>query len=570
MSTENLNNIPNAQTIDPERESEILSFVEAMDESTIKSKKKIRRQSKWVAALQRRFRRRTLTLIATSTATVLLAVVMVLVLVFVKVDTPNTDTTVTPEETVETETPLITLLDKTVKTESNGIAHLQQINVTNEEDTFTIALNDETKSYYIDGYQDIDLSGEMVETLRYYTETIAAVQKVNNAADLSAYGLDEPKSVASITYADGSSAQLRFGNQTPSANGYYGQLEGDDNVYIFDVETATLFRFQASAFVNTTLVTAPTVNSGDENGAALLKEITFSGTAFEQTLSIRRSNHNDSEDLAYFSYVISKPYLRCTTDNASSALSAFTSLVADQALFLHPTEEQKNKLGFDNPLMKIKATMAVETEDESATSDDEEVSIKKYYNIVDYNLIIGSTDENGNYITMLEGVDAIFLVDKASYEFILGRTYENTVNSYLFFKHINSLERIAVEFNGEKHEFHLTHYPEKENSNEQLVVTGNGKVYSTEEFRELYELIMALERHDIPKEEPTGEPSLILSLYDTDGNLYLSAEYYETSATLCTVKTSQGEILSTLWSDVSFFVKQVENYLNGENVLIRN
>ena len=58
--------------------------------------------------------------------------------------------------------------------------------------------------------------------------------------------------------------------------------------------------------------------------------------------------------------------------------------------------------------------------------------------------------------------------------------------------------------------------------------------------------------------------------YDTDGNMYLSADYFETDATLCTVKTAEGELFTTLWSDVAFFIQQVKNYLNGDTVLIRN
>ena len=95
-------------------------------------------------------------------------------------------------------------------------------------------------------------------------------------------------------------------------------------------------------------------------------------------------------------------------------------------------------------------------------------------------------------------------------------------------------------------------------------------MHSTEEFRELYELIMALERHDAPDTEPNGNIALTLSLYEPNDRLYLSASYYETSATMCTVQTSEGELLTTLWNDVSFFIQQVENYANGKDVLIRN
>ena len=576
MSTEHLNKEHDTQPIDEKRESELLSFADSMNSSVKSESVATKHEPKWLQTIKLRFRRRTLTLIATSVLTVLAAVATLLVMLFLKdngtIVTPSDDP-ISTEQTQADNT--ITLLDKTEKKDSdedpsNDVkgAQLKQIAISNADDSYTIALDEETTAYAIQGYEDIDLSNQMVVTLRHYTESIQAMQVVEDTTDLTAYGLDKPQASASITYTDGTSARLVFGNKTPSESGYYGQLEGDNNVYIFSSDAASLFRFRSNAFVNTTLITAPSIKTGDESGTALLKDITFSGTAFPTPLMMRRSNHNDGEELSYFSYIITAPYLRCTTDQVSSALSGFTYLSAEQALYLHPTEAQKTKMGFDNPLIKISATMAVETDVES--DSDTEVNIKNYYNSVEYNLIIGSTDENGNYIAMLEGVDAIFLISKSKYEYVLGRTYENSVNQYLFFKHITSLGRISVEQNGKQHDFYLTHYPEKENADDQLVVTIDGKVYSTSEFRELYELIMALERQGVPTEEPSGDISLTLSLYDTNGELYLSASYYETTATLCAVKTSQGEWITTLWSDISFFAKQVENYLNGENVILKN
>lgn len=578
MSTEHLNKERDAQPIDEQRESELLSFADSMNSSVKSEATAAKREPKWLQTIKLRFRRRTLTLIATSVLTVLAAVATVLVMLFLKdngtIITPSDDPIAT-EQTQADNT--ITLLDKTEKKDSDEDpstdvkgAQLKQIAISNADDSYTITLEEPAKTYVIKGYEDIDLSPQLLITLRHYTETIQALQVVQDVADLSTYGLDQPQATASIVYSDGTSARIAIGDKTPSESGYYGQLEGDDNVYIFAADVASLFLFRSSEFVSTALITAPSVKTDDKNGTALLKEVSFSGTAHPVPLTMRRSNHNDGEELSYFSYIITAPYLRCTTDQVSSYLSGFNSLTAEHALYLHPTEEQKKKLGFDDPQIKISATLAVETEVDSDADTDTDVSIKNYYNSVEYTLIIGSTDENGNYITMLEGIDAIFLVSKSNYDFVLGRTYENSVNEYLFFKHINSLGSISVELNGKKHDFHLTHYPEKEDQDEQLVVTSDGKVYSTSEFRELYELIMALERHGVPEEEPSGNISLTLALYDTNGELYLSAEYYETTATLCTVKTSQGEWIATLWSDVSFFSKQVENYLNGQNVLIKN
>lgn len=575
MSTEQLNNESNPLQIDPERESELLAFAQSMNSQTQATKGKTKRQSKWVTALKQRFSRRTLTLIASSTATILLAVVMVVVMLCVKDDAPIGDTTQqTDDADQQTETTQVVLLDKTKPTDQTNTSnksHLLQADIQNADDTFTIQYDETAKTYVLKEYEDIALSNQLLNTLRHYTETIAAVEEVKNASSLDVYGLDDPEATASFTYSDGTSARLFIGDKTPSGTGYYGQLEGTTGVYIFNADSVALFRHQSTTFADTTLITPPSVKEGDTDGQALLKEITYTGTAHLSPLVMRRSNSSDSEDLSYFSYIIEKPYLRCTTDAVSAALSNMQAISAKQALSLHPTEEEKQKLGFgDNPLIQINATMAVETEEKSTTTDSEAARPKIYYNSINYQLTIGSLDSNGNYIAMLDGVDAIFLIEKASYEFVLGRTYQNSVNEYLFFKHIDSLERIKVEVEGEKYDFHLTHYPEKEETNDQLAVNVNGKLCSTEEFRELYELIMALERHDAPDTEPSGKVALTLSLYEPNNKLYLSAKYYETSATMCTVETSEGELLTTLWGDVTFFIQQVKNCANGKDVLIRN
>ena len=79
--------------------------------------------------------------------------------------------------------------------------------------------------------------------------------------------------------------------------------------------------------------------------------------------------------------------------------------------------------------------------------------------------------------------------------------------------------------------------------------------------------MLGLERYGQPDgKKPGEETTMELSLYDNNGNLYLSAKYYATSGSLCIVETSEGEIFTTLWTDVSFFIKQVENSVNGREV----
>ncbi|MBR3778218.1 MAG: DUF4340 domain-containing protein [Clostridia bacterium] len=564
MSTEHLNT-ENTSTESSEINESMLSFVELNEKD----------KNKADTAKPRRIRRRTLNLILTSAGTVLVAIILLVVMLLDKHAPTTGGGDTTPSDTT-VETPKITLLNKAGDEETKGTP-MKQIDIQNKDGSYTIRYDDTTKLYHIVGYEDIYLDTEMLLTLRTHAETIEAIEQIQDASNLAAFGLDAPQATATITYTDDSTARLFLGNTTPSENGYYGQLEGTDGVYIFESDTVSLFRFRSTAFVHTALSAPPSVKPDDKNGKSLLKEVTFSGTAHPIPLVMRRSYYNDSEELTYFSYIITAPYTRCTTDAVSNSLSQVQAIMADQALILHPTAADKEKMGFNNPLIDIKFTMAVETEEESESTPndstgssavDKNDTPKIYYNSIDYHIIVGSVDENGNYIAMVDGIDVIFLVSKESYGFFLDRTYQNSVNDFLFFKSIEDLGSVSFKLNNSSYTFNLEHYPEKEEPDDKLKVTMDNKTYSTEDFRELYQLLMGLKRYGTPEKEPTSEVPLEIALYDAEGELYLGAKYYNTSGSLCTVETSEGELFTTRWSDVAFFIQQVDNYLNGRNVLL--
>lgn len=556
MSTEHIT--PELPTPpDKEWEATMLSFVESSESnapSTVERK-------------QLPVRRRTLTVILSSVGTVLLAVILLVVTLCMQPQQSDVNNDPDTSDTSISTKPSIPLLNNAGDADNNIVANpLRQVNVKNGFGEYSIVYDESAKTYVIDGYEDLTLSSSLLTTLRNYTETIQATEEVAASTDLSVYGLDQPQATATITYSDGSTAHLRIGDVTPSESGYYGQFGDSEKVYIFASDTVEMFRFQAAAFVDTLLVATPTVKSTDENGTALLRNATFTGTAHSSPLVLRRSNNKDNEEYTYFNYLITSPYFRATNDTTSNALGQFKSLSATQALVLHPTKDQKQKLGFDNPLIRIEATMAVETEEDSNTEDEESSVI--YYNATDYTITVGSTNSDGNYVVMVNGIDAIFLVSKDSYGYLFDVTYSNAVNEFLFFRSIEKIGRVSVVSNNSTHTFDLTHYPNAEKQDDQLVVKSSDTVYPTEDFRELYGLMLGLERYGTVEAKPTGDVPLEVYLYDTEGKLYFSAKYYDTTGSLCSVETSEGEFFTTRWSYVSFFITQVENYINGRDVLV--
>ncbi len=507
--------------------------------------------------------KRTRTLILTSALAVVLAAIL---LVLTLLPTPGSNGSSSSSSSTPVVDTTITLLDKTVK----DTVVVKQVDIRNKDEQFTLQYTTTEKRMVIKGYEDITLDTELTETLIAYTTLISATDKVNAPGELKSYGLDASSCSAVITYTDGSSVTLTVGDQTPSKDGYYVQMSGDNNVYIFESDCVYLFNVRAAAFADTTLLTAPTVKSDDANGTAVLKSVKYSGRNYPTPLQLRRSYDTDSEEMALFSYVITKPYMRGTTDTVSGLLSGFKSLKASQALYLHPTADQKKKLGFNDPLIVMECTMAVETiEDSDTSSNTQDTAEKKtYYNSYTSTITVGSIDSSNNYVVMVDGINTIFLVDHSALAALAERTYENSVTQLLFLKNIGDIGRISIAVDGKRHDFKLTHYPEKEDRDEKMVVTENGKTYPTDDFRELYQQLMGLERYGIPTTSYKKDAIMKVDLYTNAGDHYLGATYYSLSGTLCAVETTEGEIFTTRWRNVTHFVEQIRNYLNGEEVLM--
>ena len=146
--------------------------------------------------------------------------------------------------------------------------------------------------------------------------------------------------------------------------------------------------------------------------------------------------------------------------------------------------------------------------------------------------------------------------------------YDNTVTDLLYLKNILEVGRVDISTADGNHSFTLKHIKDEDDRDKSLVVTEGDKTYSTPEFRDLYQLMMSIERYDGLELAPDVDPVLGIDIYDVDGEMYLSADFYPASGSLYHVRTSEGELFVTRASNISHFIDQVSNLLNGKDVLI--
>ena len=251
-------------------------------------------------------------------------------------------------------------------------------------------------------------------------------------------------------------------------------------------DSLSCFLADGASYVNTTLLTAPTVKQDDSTGSPSLREVTLSGRSHPEPLTIRRRVNADGDEMLYYTYVISEPYKRGVSDEAANQLATFYSLTASRAVVLHPTAEQLKTFGFDNPLTVMNLTLSVvSTVKSNASSDSEEgEEIIDFYNTTKATLTIGDKDDEGNYLVMLDGINAVFAVPAANLAAVAERTYDNTVTDLLYLKNVQEVGRIDL-FAADmgKHSFTLTHVKNEDDRDKSLIVKEGDKQYSTPEFR---------------------------------------------------------------------------------------
>lgn len=492
-------------------------------------------------------------------AMVLLALALVLITLL-----PHGSAPVSSSEPTSEATQTYPLYDKTAADAQHPVTSVE---VKNSNGSYTIEYSDKTAGYILRGYDDIPLSKNATSLVEACT-VLNGKTRISTVESLKDFGLEEAASTATIHYADGTTGTLLLGNEAPSGDGYYACLADSSEVYIIDTDTASYFIAADWWYVSTTLMTAPTVRDDDTNGVSLLRSLSLTGKRHTQPLSLRRVTDDDEQEYSYFKYVTTQPYFRGVTDSVGDTMYGFTSLYAERAAILHPTAEQRQKYGFNDPYTVAKVTLAVESTSENKNSSTGETeSTPIVYNNTTYTITVGCIDTDGNYVVMVDGIDVIYIVTQSSLKELVERQNDNTTSSLLFLKDITTVGQVDFSLNGEKHTFTLTHNEGAEDSDSKLTVQSGGKTYPTSDFRKLYSITMGLERYKTADNTPTGTPDLSIAVYALDGRQAFAADFYNTSGSLSTVRTSDGEFFCVKVSTITKLMTQLNNYLNGDPVL---
>lgn len=445
-----------------------------------------------------------------------------------------------------------------------------------EELSFILA---ESGDLVVEKYQELPVNTSKASTLKSDLATITATKKIETDLSASDFGFDRPQAKVSVTYHDDSTYAFEIGDRAPLDAGYYFREEGSSDIYLVSISFGEAMLQEGKDYVSLSMYTKPSLNEGADSDTVCVQEMGLSGQVRQDHPFKLRQQTNEDPDYVMSSYVMLEPFfMRQIDDNQITTLTTnMTSLTAKSIVSVYPTEEEKAQYGFNDPYsvadLRIAVRQAETTSDSSDTSDSsqsEEETPTVYYNIRNHVVTLGSKDADGNYYAMItsdgEEMPVIYLVSASAVPWAETQ-YGDILGTLLFLRNITNINDIVVSWGDTSYTFNLEHFPDAEESAEKLKVTVDGVVYDTENFRQLYQIMMSVKRNGEVEDEPSGTPDMTIEIHPNDGSGEIVANFYKYNANNYICELNDGDRYLVTAASVSNTIKQVENYLAGKTIV---
>lgn len=445
-----------------------------------------------------------------------------------------------------------------------------------EELSFILA---ESGDLVVEKYQELPVNTSKAGTLKSDLATITATRKIETANDAADFGFDRPQAKVSVTYHDDSTYAFEIGDRAPLDAGYYFREEGSSDIYLVSISFGEAMLQEGKDYVSLSMYTKPSLNEDADSDTVCVQEMGLSGQVRQDHPFKLRQQTNEDPDYVMSSYVMLEPFfMRQIDDNQITTLTTnMTSLTAKSIVSVYPTEEEKAQYGFNDPYsvadLRIAVRQAETTSDSSDTSDSsqsEEETPTVYYNIRNHVVTLGSKDADGNYYAMItsdgEEMPVIYLVSASAVPWAETQ-YGDILGTLLFLRNITNINDIVVSWGDTSYTFNLEHFPDAEESADKLKVTVDGVVYDTENFRQLYQIMMSVKRNGEVEDEPSGTPDMTIEIHPNDGSGEIVANFYKYNANNYICELNDGDRYLVTAASVSNTMKQVENYLAGKTIV---
>ncbi len=367
------------------------------------------------------------------------------------------------------------------------------------------ATDEEDAVYTIEGWEDLNLSSNLINTLVNNGSELEAYELVEeNCDDLSKYGLDDPIAEVAITYEDGTVFEFAIGDANPLSSTYTYCLV-NDVVYLIKTSLMTNYKQESTYFVLTTVLEEP-----DDDDYPIVNYVRVEREDLEYDIYLEYGYYDDdsSNGGTAATHIMYEPiFSYLDLESSSDVTNGMFGLSADVIAVIHPTDEDIETTGLNDPY----CTVTMDCDDGST-----------------YYLYFGNTyevDDTTYYYCYLEGDNVIYGITEDSAVWLTVIAGDIT-SSNIFASYVWDIATLDVVLGDEE-----LHFVGEGEDSDTYVVTKNGEDIDNERFRLFYRFLLVIygEELAIGEEIPDVDPECSIHVITQDGSEDYTVEFYKLS-----------------------------------------
>lgn len=396
---------------------------------------------------------------------------------------------------------------------------------------------------------------EQNDTLTTAAANIAAGLKYldiveEDASDLSKYGLTNPQSKFTVSYADLDQTVKTFliGNESPMEGYYYLCEEGKTTVYTVNGTGLRYYLNKPEFFVDLNMLREP----DSSTYWPLIVDLVVKRTDWDYDVKFKSVDEDESVVSTQIMYEPITMGLNITT--SIDVTHGLWGLKAEQAIVANPTEKDFEEYGLTEPYTVV--TLEIETGDF-------------------YTLKIGKPiyylDESGNqtsnvagYYAYIEGVENKNVIFSVPVESLPWATFkpEDVITTLMTSNYIYDVDTITVKDGNDNYDIDLIGEGEDAPSE----VTVNGKKVDVELFKSLYQYIITCPTNEIYWKEVSNEVYLTIEILLKDGTTETMEFVKETDRRTVVYLNGRPQFrIAKTWTDL--FSDNMISLINGDEII---
>ncbi len=360
-----------------------------------------------------------------------------------------------------------------------------------------------TGSWQVPSLGDIPLGKNKIYECSKTAAKISATQKVSDSADDNAkYGLDQIQGTATVTYTDGTSVKLEFGDEI-DGGGRYFRIAGKDAIYAGSANALAYLTGQDLDLIDLEL--SPYDSTSSDN----LKRAEFQNASGVFVIENIQSQQVTDGYGNFFKYRVSGA-AQGYVDSAFFAEN-FTNLVqfrASSAIAVDPTPEQLAGYGLDAPQSYL-----LLGEGDSAIK-----------------VLIGRADGD-IYYAMRDGYPVVFKLADYVVNWLEISPFD-ILNKYATAPSMDQVREVTLDIGGEKTVLAVTDAATRTG-------TCNGQATDAKLFGEMYQLLCSARPEEQTGSAQKGEQVAAITFTYNDGNQDVMALFSTESRKLLVQKNGQ-------------------------------